>query len=106
MTPGEGAAKFEYIFPPFGVGDPSNLYLWCVCMRVCVNVCVLVRVRICMYVCVCACFAIRFPSITSLCTFQHHARLSEESRRNFAVSSMYNYIYVAKEISWYPCLIF
>ena len=28
MTPGEGAAKFEHIFPPFGVGDPSHLYLW------------------------------------------------------------------------------
>ena len=27
MTPGEGAAKFEHIFPPFGVGDPSHLYL-------------------------------------------------------------------------------
>ena len=24
MTPGEGAAKFEHIFPPFGVGDPST----------------------------------------------------------------------------------
>ena len=22
MTPGEGAAKFQHIFPPFGVGDP------------------------------------------------------------------------------------
>ena len=27
MTPGEGAAKFEYIFPPFGVGDPS-IYIY------------------------------------------------------------------------------
>ena len=27
MTPGEGAAKFEHIFPPFGVGDPS-IYIY------------------------------------------------------------------------------
>ena len=27
MTPGEGAAKFEHIFPLFGVGDPSTFYI-------------------------------------------------------------------------------
>ena len=27
MTPGEGAAKFEHIFPPFGVGVRLHLYL-------------------------------------------------------------------------------